>query len=257
MKIAFWSNIHGQTGATSNMLASAIVNVVLHKRKTAVLQSHFSLNNLELPLLGRDMRTDDFSDIGTDALIRDIKSRPLTQEIIHNNSISLMDRHLALFPGTEKKSREVYEKDIQDIFQAIINEVAGCYDDVFIDVASGYNEFSNSLIADADLTIVNLSQNIYVLQRYFNTPHLNKNILYLIGNYDRNSRYNLKNLERMFPPLKKKTGVIPYNIEFVDAQNEGMVIPFFLKNIDCARESSNYEFIQSARRMAGLIERAR
>lgn len=239
------------------MIAVAIGNVLLHGRKTAVLQSHFSLNNLELPLLGKEMNADDFSEIGIDALIRDIKSRPLTPEIIHNDSISLLEKRLALFPGTEKRSREVYEKDIEGIFKAILEEVAGCYDDVFIDVASGYNPFSKSVVESSDLTVVNLSQNIYVLQRYFNMPVETGKVQYLIGNYDSNSRYNLKNLQKLFQPLKHKTGVIPYNVEFVDAQNEGAVISFFLKNIDCSRESSNYEFIQSVKMMTELIEKAR
>ena len=68
MKVAFWSNVHGQTGVTSNVIALALM-AAIEKKKVALLQSHFVLNNMSKPLVGTDVNPEEFRDTGIDALI--------------------------------------------------------------------------------------------------------------------------------------------------------------------------------------------
>ncbi|BCN32416.1 hypothetical protein [Anaeromicropila herbilytica] len=255
MRIAFWSNVHGQTGTTSNMVAISIMSTLLYRKRSAMLQSHFDLNNLEIPLLGKKITGIENYDVGIDALTRDIKSAPLNEEGVVNASISLLNRQLNLIPSTSKRNRELYEKDMEFIFNRIVDEVQECHTNVFIDVCSGNSPLSMSILENADLIIVNLSQNKGIINEYFETYNFNnKKVMYLIGNYNRNSRYNMNNLIRMYPNFNKKNLVyIPYNVEYQDSQCEGGTIQFFLRNIDCNKRDKNFYFIDSVRKATHLI----
>ena len=45
MIVALWANVHGQTGVNSNVIALALM-AAIEKKKVALLQSHFVLNNM-------------------------------------------------------------------------------------------------------------------------------------------------------------------------------------------------------------------
>lgn len=240
------------------MLAIAIMGILTRSRKTAVLQSHFDLNNLEGPFTKRGRQPEEelwIPEIGIDILVRNYKTARLKPEQIYNASFSLMDNQLNLYPGTKKGSREVYEMEAQRAFNAVVDKIEECHDNVFIDVASGYSENSRSILENADVAVINLSQNRYVLERYFERPLHHEKIVYLIGDYNTASSYSLRNLEKIYPRLKGRTGVIPITAGFLDAQNDGRIIPFLLKNLDCTKDSKNYEFIQAVKNAADLIER--
>lgn len=251
MKIAFWSNMHGQTGTTSNLISIAVMSTILYQLNNMVTQTHFNLNNLESPLLCKtSVNAQEYlMDVGMDALARNIKSAPLDKDIIENCSLSLLDKQLSLLPGTTKINRSIYEYDMNKTILSILYEVANYHDIVFIDTNSGQNELTMKVLQNADLVVVNLSQNRNSLNDYaMNYEFRGKKVFYLIGNYDNNSRYNLKNLRKSFPWLKSKNvAVIPYNTEFMDAQSDGQVIPYMMKNIDCDKEDKNAYFIHEVK----------
>lgn len=256
MKIAFWSNVHGQTGTTSNTIAIAIMETLIYKEMNAIIQSHFNLNILEHSLIGRNLNGIENFDIGIDALSRDIKFMPLNEQTILNASISLLNKQLNLIPSTTKKNREIYEKDMSNVFNHIIEEIQKHHDNIFIDVCAGKNILSTSIVKESDIVVINLSQNKSIIDEFFNNYQLeNKKVIYLIGNYNCDSKFNIKNLINLYPNHfnKKNLLFIPYNVEFLDAQNSGNVIQFFLKNIYCDKKDKNYYFIESVRNVTQLI----
>lgn len=231
--------------------------------RIALLQSHFNLNNLDSALVGDFAEgLNLFNDVGTDALIRDIKSAPLSEETVLNACISLMRRQLSLYPCTRKSSRDTYEKDMQDIFDQVMDGVAEYHRDTFIDTASGLNALAVKVMDHADLVVVNLSQNQKIIQDYFSHYQIQvekekKKVLYLISNYNGNSQYNLKNLCRKYPGLKKHTAVVPYCVDFLDAYSSGKVIPFMARNYGCGEDDSNHFFIHSIKRAVEMIDGCR
>jgi cellulose biosynthesis protein BcsQ len=247
VKIAFWSNIHGQTGTTSNLLAIAVMCTLQYQFKNIVTQTHFNLNNLEAPLvsLSSSIAKEYLIDFGIDALARSIKSAPLNGEIIDNSCISLMNKKLNLLPGTIKNNRDIYESDMSKTVTSILNIAARYYDIVYIDTNSGRNDLTMKILQNVDLIIVNLSQNKSIMDDYATNYHFNQEkVFYLIGNYDSNSKYNIRNMQKVYHWLKdKNTAVIPYNTEYMDSQSDGQVIPFLIKNITCGKEDSNRYFI--------------
>lgn len=251
MKIAFWSNVHGQSGTTSNLMAIAVMSTLLYQYKNLVTQTHFNMNNLEVPLVSTSSRADKelFMDLGIDALTRCIKSAPLNAEVFESCSISLLDKNLNLLPGTTKDNREIFENDISKTISGILHAASKYHDLVFVDTNSGKNELTMKIIKDSDIVIVCLNQNKSMLEDYFRNYEIqDKKVFYLIGNYDDHSRYNLHNLRKCFSWLKSdNSAIIPYNTEYMDAQSDGQVIQYVLKNLDCDKDDYNYYFINQVK----------
>lgn len=244
--------MHGQSGTTSNLLAIAVMSTLQYQSKNMVTQTHFNLNNLEAPLVSssHSISKEYLLDVGIDALARNIKSAPLDGDILEDSSISLLNKKLNFLPGTVKSNRDIYESDISKTIHGILKAAANYYDIVFIDTNSGSNELTMKILQNADLIIVNLCQNKSIIEDYALNYRLDSNkIFYLIGNYDNNSRYNLKNIQRNYRWLKNKnTAVIPYNTEYMDAQSDGQVIPFMLNNMNCNKDEFNAYFISEVKR---------
>ncbi len=254
MKIAFWSPVPGQAGTTGNMLAVAVMSSMILKKNTLLLHNHFGDKSLEKAVLGKDTGTELFENIGLDSLIRNIKISELSHDIIHNSSLSLYNNRLHILPGTTKENRHLYETELSLTLPAILRSADKFYDMVFLDMVSGYEENSKKYREECDLIVVNLTQNRNMINDYFLKYHLpEEKTIYLIGKYNPNSRYNLTNLERCFHMLKNKTGIIPYNVEFMDAAIDGKIMNYFIKTIINGKGEANLYFIKKVKKAAALI----
>jgi hypothetical protein len=102
--------------------------------------------------------------------------------------------------------------------------------------------------------VVNLTQDINGIDHYFAKYHFPKDkVVYLIGKYNKNSRYNINNLERSYQGIRHKTAVIPYNVEFMDSVLDGKLIPYIIKNYSGGRGEDNIYFIKKLNQAVGLI----
>ncbi|MDF2539268.1 MAG: hypothetical protein K0S76_2289 [Herbinix sp.] len=261
MIIAFWSPIHGQAGTTSNILTTAMIAGLFYKKKSLLTQTHFNFNNLEAPLVGSNLKNtssnDFFRDVGLDALIRSFKAAKLNKEILDNCCISFPNMNVSLLPGTSKRNKESFEFDMDMVLINLLRTVETMTDLLFVDISSGNNALSFKIITEADLTVINLSQNVGIIDSYFQTfeNQIPGKHFFLFGNYDDNSKYNINNIRRRYlkfiTPLN--SGVIPYNTAFLDAQCDGRVTDYFRENIGSGKNDPNYYFIQRASKSASKI----
>jgi hypothetical protein len=261
MKIAFWSPVHGQTGTTSNMLAVALTISLAGRKRCLLTQTHFNFNNLEAPLVGSNSKntasSDYFRDVGLDALIRNFKSCKLNRDILDNCCVTFQNTNISLLPGTSKSNKDSFEYEMNNVLLNLLRTMEELTGILFIDICSGDNPLSLKIIADSDLTVVNLSQNIGMIDTFLNNNKetMQKKVFFLMGNYDRQSKYNLQNLRRRYWKQISvlNSGTIPYNANFLDAMNDGKVIEFLKANLGCEKEDENYYFIQQVRKAADKI----
>ncbi len=258
MKIVFWSPVHGQTGMTSNILALSLVSAVSYKKKCLVTQTHFNYNNLEAPLIERNSKAapDYFLDVGIDALVRNFKAERLNRKLVENCCITLGDTNLSLLPGTTKTNRESFDYAVGMAMPKVFLAMEQFYDCMFIDANPGGKELSLKLMEDAELTVINLSQNLEIIDLYFR--HYDKLIsgrkFFLFGAYDAKSKYNINNLRRKYKSItKSNSGVIPYNTAYKDAQADSRVADFIKKNINVGNLNDNYYFMEKTISAAGKI----
>jgi hypothetical protein len=195
--------------------------------------------------------------MGLDGLASIIKLRAIDKATIENYSIPLLNKNLTLVPGTTGSNRKAFNDDMGKTASLLLSEMNKYYEMVFVDVNSGEDEVSKQIINMADIVVVNLCQNKSILEDYIKSYQLkNKKIMYLFGNYNRNSVYNLHNLKLRYKPFSTgNTGVIPYNIGFMDAQSDGCVIKYMTKNIAAKRDDSNRYFIDCVKDAAEKLIR--
>lgn len=261
MKIVFWSPVHGQTAMTSNFLMITLIAGMLLKKKSLITQTHFSFNNLEAPLVESNSKENlaYFLDIGIDALIRDFKADKIVKKTIENCSIPLVDTNITLLPGTTKTNRSSFDYEMGKVTPALIKKIEEHYEIVFVDTSPSANDLSMNLMDEADLVVINMSQNIGIINM-FNTEFKEKiksKIFYLFGSYDCNSKYNISNLRRKYSNIKFiNSGTIPYNTAYKDAIIDRNVLNFVRKCIDNPNESEKYFIKKSINSAEKIIKLA-
>lgn len=245
MKLAFWSNLKGQGNVTSNMIAVSMMIAFHYNYKNILLQTQYKENNLYYPLFGAKNHKsyDEFGDTGMDALVRLIKTEPLNSGTLHNCSVSIFEERLSLLPATTKLNQSLYEDQISNMIGYILNNMSLSYDITMVDTYSGQNHITDKVLSEADYIIVCLSQNIFQLELLSQQMELPRHkIFYLFGNYDCDSKYNIQYLRRKYSIPMNQSAVIPRNVRYMDAINEGEVLKFYSKNEGVTKEECDYNF---------------
>lgn len=252
MRVAFWSNEQGLSGTTSNTLAIALMIALNYRYKVLLTHAHFNKNTLEYSLLPKNyLRSElmDLSDHGIDALSRFIRFNKVQEEDFENYTTSLLRHRLDLLLGTKVTNRKIYDEEFAKVMKLILDSANNYYDLIFIDLPAGKSSINDMILSSSDMVIVNLNQSLFALDNYFDSPLKQDNHLYLLGRYNKESRFNQSNIKRRYE-LKKNLNSILYNIEFADACSDGKAIDFFLKNLDCKKVDNNYIFMQNVLKAA-------
>ncbi|WP_438350945.1 chromosome partitioning protein ParA [Paenibacillus sp. FA6] len=260
-QVAFWSNRHGQTGNTANMIAVSMLIGIEYLTKILISHTHWEMSTLESTLLKeRKLHygfNQNYTNIGMDALERLAKSNRLDPTNVKDYAIPILRDRLDLIVGTSKPYEEMYVA-VNGVLGSILNAAKSYYDISFIDVNSGTkNILTNSVLSTSDLVVVNLNQNINVLNEFFNeTPDCltDKKYLIVLGQYDGHSKYTAANIQRMFK-CEVPIFTIPHSAGFMDACNDKSVVEFFLRNKNVRTNHDNNLFMVEVRKLAkGIME---
>ncbi len=253
MKIVFWSPVHGQARQSSNLLAVSLNLVMEQHKKILVTQTQYRMNDLEDAAVGRagrkDFREQFYQDMGIDSLIRCLKRKQITKADIENCCIQLLpDEEFILLPGSQCENYEVFQENVGETVRTVLEEAEKYYDYVFVDTNPGGDRMSRQLLQAADFIVVNLSQNVGVIDRFFwDYPEelRGKRVFFLFGSYLADSCYNLSNLRYRYELIRRNNAaVIPMNVGFMDAIAGGNVRNYFAKNLECEPGDANYTFMQ-------------
>lgn len=262
MKIVFWAPVHGQTRQSSNMLAVSLMMAMKQRKRLLLTQTQFCMNDMEDAIVGRvgakEIREQFYQDMGIDSLMRCIKRKRPDKTDVENCCVQLLpNEELVLLPGSQSSNYEVYSEILSETIVAMLSETEKYYDAVLIDATPGIDKINKKLFEDADLVVVNLSQNIGVIDLFFRSiPEelLGKKVFYLFGSYLSDSSFNIKNLRIRYPELKmKNTGVVPMNVGFMDAISVGRLLNYFEENIECEQWDVNYWFVKAVNQTVELL----
>lgn len=252
MQVAFWSPNHGQTGTTTTAITYASMVAITNNYKVLLGHSQFGRSTLERCLVQQKsgVREDllSFSDNGLDALRRLAKNGRLLPEMVCDYTTPLLaGNRLDLLQGIDGWARSEADEEIH-LLRKIFTRASVAYDLVMIDVHSGMSKnLTQRLLEDADMVVVCLNQNRWLLEDYFKDKQAmkmleSKKVIYHISRYDKDSRYTLKNIKKMF----KLTHVIatPYRPEIMDAFNSGLGLDFFMRHVSCQKRDKLYPLMK-------------
>lgn len=257
MQIAFWSNMHGQTGNTSNMIAIACSIALNYQIKTLITQIQFDKSGLETALLDQDYLKPNhgrYEDIGMDALYRLIGLNSTEEELISGYTTSLLKGKLDLLIGTQNINESLYLKEFGHTMDMVLPKLKTCYDLVLIDVMAGNHQFAKKILQNSDLIIVSLNQNRLLLDDFFNKNYedLKDKCFLILGMYNDRSKFCLKNIKRRYK-FNRPIGTIPYCRGYADAFNEGRTIDFFLRNRQVKKHDTYGYFIHEVNKSTSRL----
>lgn len=262
--ISFWSNGNGETAKTASIAAITTHLAIQHNYKILILDTKYNDYSYQDCYWQEDKtiklinNTNGKTNIasGISGLSKAILSNKTSPEIITNYTRIVFKDRLELLTDTEldKEEYEIHKK----VFKDIAKIASKYYDLVFIDIDSGLDEYvKNSLLEISDIIVANLSQKIRQINEFMQIKEENmifndKVVIPLLGRYDKNSKYNAKNVARY---MKEKNGVcvIPYNTLFFEACNEGKVADYFIKFRRINSKDKNALFINSVKDTAERI----
>lgn len=255
--ISFWNNGREETGKTSSIIAITTLLSIHHNYKILVLDTKYNDYSYEdsfwqedrtMKLINNNTKMD--IDHGISGLSKAILSNKTSPEIITNYTRIVFKDRLELLTDTDVsvEDYEIHKK----IFKDIAKIASKYYDLVFIDIDGNLEEnIKDSLLEISDLIVVNLQQKLRTINEYLQIKQENhifreKSLMPILGRYDKNSKYNVKNVARY---MKEKGGVysIPYNTLFFEACSEGKVADFFIKLQKINPKDKNAIFISNVK----------
>lgn len=196
---------------------------------------------------------------GMDAIERLVQCGLLTPEGIRDHAESILKDRLELLSGSMHSEKHTARLLLPHIFR----DYRRFYDLLFVDVSSEDDpEVAALVMKQADLIVVNLSQNQVSLNNYFVAngqvivPE-HKHVLYCLGAYERSSRMNKERIIKQFGVKKSAVGFVPHHTGFMDAQNERRTVQFLLKAREARARflefSEEVYFTAAVRRLGRLI----
>lgn len=261
--ITFCSNETKETGQTMSLAATAAYMAIEHNYKILVISTDFNDLSLENCFWEYDkirnastIKKDEKVGIesGIEGLVKALISNRTSNEIIRNYSrIVLKDRLDILLAPTTKVYQEYMQ--IAERYTDILQVAKRYYDLIFVDLSKKMpRKVAAEILKLSDILVINMTQrlktiNDFIELRETNDFYQRKNVMLLMGRYDKNSKYNIKNVTRYLKE-KKMISVVPYNTLYLEAASEGGIIEFMLKAKNVTDElDSNNIFIKELKKL--------
>ncbi|WP_166244084.1 hypothetical protein [Paenibacillus turpanensis] len=231
MIVACWGPVHGQVGTTSNLVAIATLLALDYHLRILVCHSHS-----EPSLLERNYMRNPKSELlleggGLDAIGRLVHCGLLTPEGLRDNTESVLKNRLDFLAGPDS----LQTGSIMEIMVPLLEVSKSYYDLTFVDIVPGaQNPLSDLVLTHADLVVVNLNQNEGLLEQFFTKTswptHLEqKRILYVLGKFERSSKYTMKRLSKRFAMSESSLHAVPYQSKYMDALNEQLALEYLIR----------------------------
>lgn len=262
MKVAFWSKEDG-CGTTSSMAAVASVCAYAWNKKAVLLQSIDQDGDLyrklepqpvvEMVQEGRSSYAFD----GLDFLIWQERNQKLTERMVQQSMVIVAKGRVYYIPqgAVEKSVRSPDE--LKELMWQVICRVEQFADLVFIDCGSKEDGLSEYLRSKSDVVVVNLLQERHTLDAYFKEHYIHQEkSIYLVDQYQPDSIYNRKNLNRLYRLGEDELGVVLHNPFFRHASDRGKVERFIRRHIYCNYLNQHFGFMQELLQSAYLILKA-
>ena len=270
--ITFWSNQKKQNGKTMSMLAIATYMAIEHNMKILVVSTDHNQEIVQrcfwkeekqkkfnFGIFGPNTKVLD-SETGMKGLEKMIRSNKITPQLITDYTKVVFKDRLEILLGNDSISQQ---NKLDNAYPEVIKAANQYYDRILVDLDFCVPDNARQQIFEmSDVIVLNLGQGLSDIEKFkeikesMKDPilHSPKTIL-LVGRYDRNSKYNYKNITRY---LKEKNQVltIPYNTLYFEAIEEGTVADLFLKfkrYTNTNKDDENAFFMQEVKRATDNI----
>ena len=268
MKIAFWSE-GKQAETTYHTALIACASALMFPVRGAVVSGGYSGKDLErnfpagrkrsvlarnAGILAAAEEQEYFVSGGLDCLLGK-KRQELTEQVIMENMRPVVKGRLYCLPGSRRREQDWWQEDpLFTGLKQVIDAVEQFFDVVFVDCGSREDDIAKSILEEADVCVLNMTQEEERIGDYFrNPPKWRGKTFFLIGNYFSDGLYTRRNLERLYRVDESLLGAVPYNPQMQAAGRMGRTNRRLKEYIGKNTHGKNVEFEQELARTARLI----
>lgn len=267
--VTFWSNNEKTIGQTVAAASAATVMAMEHKYKVILISVDFMNDTMEgcfgAQQSNKELIKDFVSgpqislDTGINGLLKIAQSNRVTPEIIKDYTKIIYKNRLEVLYSSTNIDMSIEEQ--LEYFKTIILNASKYYDQVFVDLKKGMKYTQVLDILDmSDAIVLNTEQGIKTLEKFFKMAETQKyikarKVIWNICKYDKDSKYNVKNLVRTV--WKKQTIYnVPYNTLLFEATTEGNLTEFLLRVRTLRNEDENSELLSEVKKLTeGILEK--
>lgn len=244
--ISFWSNNRKETGQTISTIAISTMMAIEHNYKILLISTGFedrtvnysfwkengSKNINVQKMLGLNT-TNMNTEAGIEGLSRTVQSNRIRPGLIQDYARVVLKDRLDILPSPETSNKLEYEQ-IAACYPGVLEMAKSDYNMTFVDLSKRMPiEIQKDVLQKSDVIIVNTNQGLNDVQALFQLRKQNdvfkqEQIMFLLGRYDKFSKYNVKNIMRYLRE-RQEILTVPYNTLFFEATTEGEVIDYLLK----------------------------
>lgn len=239
--ITFWNNSKkGNIGQTSSLAAVATLMAVEHNYKILLISTEIGdmgldkaygvSENAAMKFLG--LKEAKFNS-GIEGVMKLANSGKLTPTLIGNFTKIVLKDRLEVIAGKKEKEEDENEKFDFNDYPDVIKIANKYYDMVFVDLERGLEtNLTRRILEASNLIVCNMEQKIEEIEKIVDLQKQEKllsgrNIVYLLNKYEKNSKYNAKNIVRS-SRMKKELYTVPYDLMYSDALQDGIVDQWML-----------------------------
>lgn len=154
-------------------------------------------------------------------------------KVIFKNRLEILNCFYGSADRTEDENLYDYQKT-SECYPELIKLANQFYDMVLVDIDNMLpKKIKDEILEISNVNVLVITQRLESLKRYNNMKKNNKEIIGpkcmpVIGKYNKDSKYNKKNIMRYLEE-KKDINLVPFNTLFFEAAEETNVTEFFLK----------------------------
>ncbi len=262
MKVSFWSPSFNDCAVTSNLACISIMLSNMYPFKSLIIENHLQSNKIKDLFSFKsnynyvcENRNYYERYIGMNSILYDLSlmhntypsREPCVEDVVkilENVTEEILCECLFYIPTDNRTNKMLFELGINKHIRTILKASELFADLTFIDTGNSNVLATKEVLDEADLIVVNLSQDPNELHDFFkNYPSILSRSLILISNYDEKSYYNLKKITQTYLLDQSNVATIPYNANYKEALRCGKLIGFLINNFQCNKCDQNYYFM--------------
>lgn len=273
--ITFWNDTREQTGQTYTAVAVATRMAIERNYKTLLISTSVNDSTVKKGYWGENSdiaskilnaRTSTIAvENGIEGLFKLLASNKLTPSIITDYTKVVFKGRLEVIPGytsTENATEQVnleYIKKLENSYLELVKTANEYYDIVIVDLDKRLSKnIKEQILKLSEVNVLVLAQKMESLNKYSELKKKKEDwaknrCIPVLGKYIKDYKYNSKNIARLLQE-KNELSVIPFNLQYVGAIEEGKVVDMFLKlrNIK-DKTDENYIFMEATLNLTNVL----
>lgn len=263
MLIAFYSNVRGSAGTTSNLCCIASYLALQSQAKVLMWENHINWNAIgnnvvpmtRLSLLCESLES--YSVNPTKELFGLLLTNVKVEVMLTSMAKEVYSKKLYYLP-IRQQEEGVYEKEILKVLPTFLELCKKSKEYIFMDIQDTTKESTQAILSKADLIIYNLPQNVRAFDKILmklskKQSNSQSKVRYLIGNYQPDSKINISNIARKYHIAPEQIAAIPYNTSLQQALSTGKIIDFIVNNMNCNKRDYNYSFMKALQKATQMV----